>query len=80
LDRHRRFFPPVSSSTKIGVNSLFFRQLKSLFLILFPSKRCKEAGLIFLHTFFLILRTYLSVVVARLDGRLVKDLVAHFTC
>nr|KAJ3418089.1 hypothetical protein HK105_000358 [Polyrhizophydium stewartii] len=29
-----------------------------------------------MHTFFLVLRTYLTVVVARIDGRLVKDMVA----
>ena len=39
------------------------------------SKTGKEAFLLLLHTFFLIARTVLSVMVARLDGRIVRDLV-----
>ncbi|KAI8099738.1 ABC transporter transmembrane region 2-domain-containing protein [Halteromyces radiatus] len=60
---------------KVGVNEEFRRQLRSLAVILFPSWHTKEAVLLVLHSIFLILRTYLSVVVARLDGRIVKDLV-----
>ena len=41
------------------------------------SKTGKEAFLLLLHTFFLIVRTVLSVMVARLDGRIVRDLVSR---
>jgi ATP-binding cassette subfamily D (ALD) long-chain fatty acid import protein len=41
------------------------------------SKTGKEAFLLLLHTFFLVARTYLSVLVARLDGRIVRDLVSR---
>jgi len=37
--------------------------------------RSKEAGLLVSHGGFLLLRTYLSLVVARLDGEIVRDLV-----
>ena len=40
------------------------------------SKTGKEAFLLLLHTFFLLARTVLSVMVARLDGRIVRDLVS----
>ena len=36
----------------------------------------KETGLLLSHAVFLMLRTYLSLVVARLDGAIVRDLVA----
>jgi ATP-binding cassette subfamily D (ALD) long-chain fatty acid import protein len=43
--------------------------------ILIPNARGKEVFLLILHTGFLVLRTYLSVLVARLDGMIVRDLV-----
>lgn len=44
--------------------------------IMIPRWSSKEAGLLLSHGVFLMLRTYLSLVVARLDGELVRDLVA----
>ncbi|KAI9364105.1 ABC transporter transmembrane region 2-domain-containing protein [Pilaira anomala] len=68
-------FPVIDFNQKVGVNKEFRRQLNSIASILFPHWHTKEAGLLVLHSIFLILRTYLSVVVARLDGRIVRDLV-----
>lgn len=68
-------FPIIDFNQKVGVNKEFRRQLTSIAAILFPNWHTKEAGLLVLHSIFLILRTYLSVVVARLDGRIVRDLV-----
>ncbi|KAJ8608146.1 hypothetical protein MRB53_039825 [Persea americana] len=41
-----------------------------------PRWTSKETGLLLSHGLFLLLRTYLSLVVARLDGEIVRDLVA----
>lgn len=43
--------------------------------IVIPSARSKEASLLALHSFFLILRTVLSLYVASLDGAIVSALV-----
>lgn len=66
----------AASAKKVGVNKEFFRQLRALFKIMVPRSNAKEVFLFCLHTSFLVLRTYLSVLVARLDGRLVRDLVS----
>ncbi|GAB7344300.1 hypothetical protein MBLNU457_2170t1 [Dothideomycetes sp. NU457] len=90
FDAHRRLFlePPrkarLSDSsvpqvpppqTKPGLNLAFLHQFMSLLMIMIPRWGSKETGLLFSHGVFLLLRTYLSLVVARLDGELVRDLV-----
>lgn len=67
----------ASSAAKVGVNAEFYRQLRAIFRILVPRKRSKEAALIVAHSAFLLLRTYLSLLVAKLDGKLVGDLVSR---
>ncbi|TKA44239.1 hypothetical protein B0A49_13620 [Cryomyces minteri] len=47
----------------------------SLLTIMIPRWSSKETGLLLSHGVFLLLRTYLSLVVARLDGEIVRDLV-----
>lgn len=87
FDAHRRLFlnppkptgmqdgvPPVD--IKPGLNIAFLHQFGSLINIMVPRWRSKESGLLLTHAFFLLLRTYLSLVVARLDGVIVRDLVA----
>jgi hypothetical protein len=52
------------------------RQLRViLFRIALPKFRSKETLIVSAHSFFLVLRTVLSLAVAKLDGRIVKDLV-----
>ncbi|KAI8933777.1 hypothetical protein NX059_009485 [Plenodomus lindquistii] len=91
FDAHRRLFlqpPPATRmadasnpqapppSTKPGLNLAFLHQFLSLLNIMIPRWNSKETGLLVSHSVFLMLRTYLSLVVARLDGEIVRDLVA----
>jgi ATP-binding cassette subfamily D (ALD) long-chain fatty acid import protein len=88
FEAHRRLFlnPPKvsglgdgtvpSAQTKPGLNLAFLHQFLSLMSIMLPRWTSKEAGLLVSHGMFLMLRTYLSLVVARLDGEIVRDLVA----
>ncbi|KIV98797.1 uncharacterized protein PV09_09449 [Verruconis gallopava] len=73
-DAYQSQVPPPQ--TKPGLNLAFLHQFLSLFNIMVPRWTSKEAGLLFSHSLFLMLRTYLSLVVARLDGEIVRDLVA----
>ncbi|KAI5359684.1 Putative AAA+ ATPase domain, ABC transporter type 1, transmembrane domain-containing protein [Septoria linicola] len=91
FDAHRRFFlnpirqrssgrlialdaPPAN--IKPGLNVAFVHQFMAIMQIAVPRLGSKESGLLATHAFFLLLRTYLSLVVATLDGEIVRDLVA----
>ncbi|WFC95994.1 ATP-binding cassette long-chain fatty acid transporter pxa1 [Malassezia brasiliensis] len=65
-----------ASALRVGVDREFFRQLRALLRVMIPSLRSKEVLIFSLHTFFLVMRTYLSVLVARLDGSIVKSLIS----
>ena len=92
FDAHRRLFlnPPRAArlgegqiaghvpppNTKPGLNIAFIHQFLSLLSIMIPHWNSKESGLLLSQGIFLLLRTYLSLVVTRLDGEIVRDLVA----
>lgn len=89
FDAHRRLFlnPPSSTRlgdgfsippphTKPGLNLAFLHQFLSLLSIMVPRWNSKETGLLMSHGVFLMARTYLSLIIARLDGEIVRDLVA----
>ncbi|THH03553.1 hypothetical protein EW145_g6175 [Phellinidium pouzarii] len=71
-----RKFPPLPSSHKPNIDRVFLRQLRAILRIAFPSLASKETFIVLLHSSFLVLRTILSVGVARLDGRIVRDLIS----
>ncbi|XP_068950327.1 ATP-binding cassette sub-family D member 2 isoform X2 [Petaurus breviceps papuanus] len=74
---NRGKLPCTESSWKKtpGVNAAFFRQLLQLRKILFPKLVTTEAGWLCLHSVALISRTFLSIYVAGLDGKIVKSIV-----
>ena len=71
---------PVSGAapaqSKPGLNLAFLHQYLSVMSIMIPRWNSKESGLLISQSVFLALRTWLSLVVARLDGEIVRDLVA----
>uniref|UniRef100_A0A3P9KBC8 ATP-binding cassette, sub-family D (ALD), member 2 n=1 Tax=Oryzias latipes TaxID=8090 RepID=A0A3P9KBC8_ORYLA len=58
-----------------GLNAEFFHQILELGKILFPRLVSKELCLLSLHSVALISRTFLSIYVASLDGKIVKTIV-----
>uniref|UniRef100_A0A8D3D240 ATP-binding cassette sub-family D member 2-like n=1 Tax=Scophthalmus maximus TaxID=52904 RepID=A0A8D3D240_SCOMX len=58
-----------------AVNAAFFKQILELGKILFPKLVSKELALLSLHSLALVSRTFLSIYVASLDGKIVKTIV-----
>merc|ERR1712137_502810 len=57
------------------INRVFLEELRDLLKIVLPSIYCKEALLLAFHTAALVFRTFLSIQVANLDGKIVKTIV-----
>jgi ATP-binding cassette subfamily D (ALD) long-chain fatty acid import protein len=76
---HKPHFPLLSTSaqSKPNVDRSFLRQLLAILRITFPSYRSPEVGIVVVHSTFLVLRTVLSIGIAKLDGKIVKALVRN---
>ena len=60
---------------RVGLNREFARNLIRLLKIVIPGWKSKELRLLISHSFFLVVRTLISLYVADLDGKLVSSLV-----
>lgn len=66
---------PTSQKKRVAIDGKFWAQFKYLLRIVLPGVRSKEFLILLLHTGFLTARTFISIFIAKLDGRLVKTLV-----
>ncbi|KAL8732111.1 MAG: hypothetical protein Q9181_004075 [Wetmoreana brouardii] len=60
---------------RVEINREFFRNLLRLLKIVIPGWKSKELRLLVSHSIFLVVRTFISLYVAELDGKLVSSLV-----
>ncbi|GAB0098143.1 ATP-binding cassette sub-family D member [Sergentomyia squamirostris] len=60
-----------------GLNKEFIIQLIQLVRIMIPRPVCRETALLAAHTVCLVSRTFLSFIVASMEGRMVKFIVQH---
>lgn len=65
----------VKKNVYPAFNLRFLHQLRSLLKIMVPSVFSKEAAILVMHSAILICRTFLSIYVAALEGRIVKAIV-----
>lgn len=65
----------TSNKYRAAVNKEFLKQLLSLLRVSIPGPISKEFGILVVHTASLVSRTFLSIYVAGLDGRIVKAIV-----
>jgi len=77
INRGETVDPLLQVKKKATTSKNFRANLIKLLKIVFPSLYCKETLLLLLHTSFLVVRTFLSIFVANLDGAIVKALVGR---
>jgi ABC-type uncharacterized transport system fused permease/ATPase subunit len=67
----------LTTSKTPGLNAQFYKEAKFLMKIMFPKLLCKQTGFLVTHTLTLISRTFLSLIVAKLEALLVKNIVLN---
>ncbi|CAG83740.1 ABC transporter transmembrane region 2-domain-containing protein [Yarrowia lipolytica] len=80
FEAHRRLFLRPDDSeggeAKSGINGRFLRQFSALWVIMVPRLQSRESLILLVHALFLFLRTWISLLVAKLDGQIVRDMIA----
>ena len=71
--------PSLPLSIKKALNKQFFHQLRVLIRILIPRLRSDSCLILIMHLTTLMIRTFLSIYIAHLDGAIVKSLVQRNT-
>lgn len=65
-----------SSKSKRGaLNAKFFHEFQDLLKIMVPGWFSREVGIVGIHSLILMSRTFLSIFVAALEGRIIKSIV-----
>ncbi len=76
--KFKNFMKNINQHEKDGdhvFSSKFLNQLVIIWQILIPKVNDKNSVLLITQFFFLILRTWLSLLIAKLDGQIVKDII-----
>lgn len=60
---------------KGNVDEVFFKRIKKLITIVIPTWKCQEVLDLVLLTVFLVLRTFLSIYLAGVNGKIVKAII-----
>uniref|UniRef100_A0A8D3DBA7 ATP-binding cassette sub-family D member 2-like n=1 Tax=Scophthalmus maximus TaxID=52904 RepID=A0A8D3DBA7_SCOMX len=72
----KTLYPIICRNRRVSKEeNAFFKQILELGKILFPKLVSKELALLSLHSLALVSRTFLSIYVASLDGKIVKTIV-----
>lgn len=64
-----------SSEGKGNVDALFWKRIRRLLKHVFTSYTCKEAQYVYVLTILLVIRTFMSIWLADVNGRVVKAIV-----
>lgn len=75
IEKAEKLLAKAKQKPSIGLNVEFLLQLRKLLRIMIPRLICRETTLLGVHTVCLISRTFLSILVAAMEGAIVKYIV-----
>lgn len=75
IEKAEKLLANANQTPNIGLNIDFLLQLKRLLHIMIPKLVCRETCILGVHTVCLISRTFLSILVAAMEGAIVKYIV-----